>query len=103
SSVATSPPGADLNSRQAGSKGGGQDARRYASHAAPLNHLATNAGEICGLRSGGQLYSNPQKCTTHKPGWPALCGQGGAGCVTRPRNRAVFAQAVPPISRAAIP
>ena len=49
SSVATSPPGADLNSRQAGPKGEGQDARSYASDAAPLNHLAANAGEICGL------------------------------------------------------
>ena len=49
SSVATSPPGADLNSRQAGPKGEGQDARSYANHAVPLNHLATNAGEICGL------------------------------------------------------
>ena len=49
SSVATSPPGADLKSRQASPQGAGQTVRSNASHTAPLNRLATNAGEICGL------------------------------------------------------
>ncbi|MCU7936751.1 MAG: excinuclease ABC subunit UvrA [Candidatus Thiodiazotropha sp. (ex Dulcina madagascariensis)] len=61
-SVATNPPGADLDSF-AGPKGGGQDARHNASHDAPLNRLATKGCEKCRLDRLGRV-SEPAKTKT---------------------------------------
>jgi len=50
----TNLPGADLNSF-AGPKGAGQDARNNVRQGTPYRHLATNAGEKCGLAGWHRL------------------------------------------------